>query len=156
MATNDGRNPADPRTPHAGRDPMVDPAPGPSTDPFGTRPGEIRPGETTRGAGPDPAPADPVHARTDPTYPGAPAQESRATRDDRMARPARSSSGAAWGWAIGAVVVIAAVLAFFLMDGYEASDVPVTGAIEQPAPAPVPIDPQADTPVAPAEPIEAQ
>ncbi|WP_029031804.1 hypothetical protein [Salinarimonas rosea] len=150
MAINDGRDPADPRTPHAGEDRAVDPLPTTApTDPFGTRPGEIRPGETTRGAGPDPRPVDPVAARTDSTYAGSTA------RDDRMARPARRS-GSAWAWAIGAVVVIGAILAFFLMDGYTATDVPVTGAIEEPAPAPVPIDPQADTPVSPTEPIEAQ
>ncbi|MGJ3265090.1 MAG: hypothetical protein ACFE0R_17845 [Salinarimonas sp.] len=144
MATNDRRDPADPRMPHAGQDRAVDPAPGPTTDPFGTRPGEIRPGETTRGAGPDPRPADPVADRTHPASP---------QRDDRMARPARRS-GTAWAWAIGAIVVIGAILAFFLMDGYQATDVPVTGAVEEPAP--VPIDPQADTPVSPTEPIEAQ
>ncbi|MGP9818924.1 hypothetical protein ACTZWW_02815 [Salinarimonas sp. NSM] len=146
MATNDGRDPADPRTPHTGTDRAVDPLPATApTDPFGTRPGEIRPGETTRGA----RPADPVAARTDATHPRAEA------RDDRMARPARRS-GMGMAWAIGAIVVIGAILAFFLMDGYDAGDVPVTGAIEEPAPAPVPIDPQADTPVSPTEPIEAQ
>ncbi|WP_372425987.1 hypothetical protein [Salinarimonas chemoclinalis] len=154
MATNDGRDPADPRTPHTGTDRVVDPLPATApTDPFGTRPGEIRPGETTRGAGPDPRPADPVDpvaARTDATrFPG------HAARDDRMARPARRS-GMGMAWVIGAIVVIGAILAFFLMDGYTATDVPVTGAIEEPAPAPVPIDPQADTPVLPAEPIEPQ
>lgn len=155
MATNQGRDPNDPRTPHAGEDRTLDPTPS-TTDPFGTRPGEVRGDDTLRGAGPtdprvEPQPVDPALNRADRTYPGSP------PRDDRMARPARRS-GSAWAWAIGLVVVIAVVLGFFLMDGYEADDVPVTGTIEEPATAvePVPIDPQADTPVAPAEPIEPQ
>jgi hypothetical protein len=153
MATNEGRNPNDPRQPHAGEDRTVDPTPS-TTDPFGTRPGEVRGDDTLRGAGPrdpavEPRPVDPALNRADRTYPGSP------QRDDRMARPAKRS-GTAWAWAIGLVVVIAVVLAFFLTSGYDATEVPVTGAVEEPAPAPVPIDPQADTPVAPAEPIQPQ
>lgn len=153
MATNQGRNPNDPRQPHAGEDRTVDPTPS-TTDPFGTRPGEVRGDDTLRGAGPrdpavEPRPVDPALNRADRTHPGASA------REDRTARPARRS-GAAWAWAIGLIVVIAVVLGFFLMDGYRATDVPVTGAIEEPAPEPAPIDPNAVTPVVPAEPVTPQ
>lgn len=140
MATNEGRDPNDPRRPHTGDDHGLDPRPGPTTDPFGTRPGELPGDMSARGGIDDPARADPT-VRTD--------YENRHHREDRMARPARGRSGTAWAWGIGAVVVIAAALAFFLSDGYVAQDVPVTGAIEEPI----------DDPAAPADPtrpIEAQ
>jgi|GEM_PF-3362858 len=153
MATNEGRTPNDPREPHRGEDRTLHPAPS-GTDPFGTRPGEVRGDDTLRGAGPrdpavEPRPVDPALNRADRTYPGS------SPRDDRMAHPA-NRSGSTWAWAIGLVIVLAAVLGFFLMDGDRATDVPVTGTIEEPAPGTVPIDPQPDTPVVPAEPIQPQ
>lgn len=145
MAINQGRTPDDPRQPHGGEGRVVDPSP--STDPFGTHPGEIRHDETARGAGPgQPHPVEPLRDRTDSTDSGS------TPRDDRTARPAAGRSGSSWIWAIGAVIVAAAILAFFLTDVRQGTDVPVTGTIQEPAQGTRPLDPIPDTPVQPIQP----
>lgn len=159
MATNDRLDPNDPRRPHAGDDPL-DPRPASSTDPYGTRPGEVRgdplaPGGTYETRGPDPT----IGVDADPAYRADPVAHRTDTYGDRTTAGRAgtgSRSGSTWAWAIGAVVVLAAALAFFLSDGYTARDVPATGTIQEPATQPVPIDPQPDTPVTPAEPLAPQ
>ena len=135
MATNEGRTPNDPREPHRGEDRTLHPAPS-GTDPFGTRPGEVRGDDTLRGAGPrdpavEPRRSDPALNRAgpatypvfvrrayDPLYWGAhPANRFRIPPVAWAIRPRdRASLGRCFG---------------FLPDGRRiaSTDVPVTGTI---------------------------